>query len=91
MDGGWAFCREHAARAVGRQPADARAVLVPSIPASPVAATALITAIEMLDGNHKGTYLTTQPQVRQMQKDGGGDNENIATEQVDHAMSGLPD
>ena len=43
-----------------------------------------------LNGNLKGTYLTTQAIVRQMLKEGGGSIINIGTVLVDHAMSGLP-
>ncbi len=43
-----------------------------------------------LNGNLKGTYLTTQAAVRQMQKEGGGAIVNIGTVLVDHAMAGLP-
>ncbi len=43
-----------------------------------------------LNGNLKGTYLTTQAAVRQMQKEGGGVIVNIGTVLVDHAMAGLP-
>jgi L-alanine-DL-glutamate epimerase-like enolase superfamily enzyme len=49
VDGGWVFCREQAARLVGRPIADAKAALAGSIALSPVASTALITALEMLD------------------------------------------
>ncbi len=43
-----------------------------------------------LNGNLKGTYLTTQAAVRQMQKEGGGSIVNIGTVLIDHAMAGLP-
>ncbi len=43
-----------------------------------------------LNGNLKGTYLTTQAVVRQMKKQGGGAIVNIGTVLVDHAMAGLP-
>ncbi len=43
-----------------------------------------------LSGNLKGTYLTTQAAVRQMQKEGGGAIVNIGTVLIDHAMAGLP-
>ncbi len=43
-----------------------------------------------LNGNLKGTYLTTQAAVRQMKKEGGGAIVNIGTVLVDHAMAGLP-
>ncbi len=43
-----------------------------------------------LNGNLKGTYMTTQAVVRQMQKEGGGAIVNIGTVLIDHAMAGLP-
>ncbi len=43
-----------------------------------------------LNGNLKGTYLTTQAAVRQMQKEGGGAIVNIGTVMIDHAMAGMP-
>ncbi len=43
-----------------------------------------------LNGNLKGTYLTTQAAVRQMKKAGGGAIVNIGTVLIDHAMAGLP-
>ncbi len=43
-----------------------------------------------LNGNLKGTYLTTQAVVRQMLKEGGGAIINIGTVLIDHAMAGLP-
>jgi L-alanine-DL-glutamate epimerase-like enolase superfamily enzyme len=51
IDGGWAFCRARAQRAVGRPVTEAKATLVADIAASPVASTALITALEMLEGS----------------------------------------
>lgn len=43
-----------------------------------------------LNGNLKGTYLTTQAVVRRMREQGGGAIVNIGTVLVDHAMAGLP-
>ncbi len=43
-----------------------------------------------LNGNLKGTYLTTQAAVRQRKKEGGGAIISIGTVLVDHAMAGLP-
>ena len=51
VDGGWAFCRAQAARALGRPVAEAKVALIAGIDASPVASTALITALEMLEGS----------------------------------------
>jgi o-succinylbenzoate synthase len=51
VEGGWAFCRAQAERVLGRPVAEARAALIACIDASPVASTALITALEMLEGS----------------------------------------
>ena len=48
-DGAWIFCREHAAAVVGLETRAAKAVIAANIAASRVAATALLTAIEMLE------------------------------------------
>jgi L-alanine-DL-glutamate epimerase-like enolase superfamily enzyme len=48
-EGGWAFCREHAAAVVGKDTTAAKAMIAANIDASKVAATALLTAIEMLE------------------------------------------
>ena len=47
--GGWAFCREHAAAVVGKDTREAKAIISANVGASKVAATALLTAIEMLE------------------------------------------
>jgi L-Ala-D/L-Glu epimerase len=51
-EGGWRFCREHAAAVVGRDTTEAKAVIAASVGTSKVAATALLTAIEMLENHH---------------------------------------
>ena len=43
-----------------------------------------------LNGNLKGTYLTTQAVVRQMRREGGGSIVNIGTVLVDHPIAGVP-
>jgi L-alanine-DL-glutamate epimerase-like enolase superfamily enzyme len=48
-EGGWAFCREHAAAVVGKNTTAAKAMIAANMGASKVAATALLTAIEMLE------------------------------------------
>ncbi|MBV8751371.1 MAG: hypothetical protein JO328_00740 [Hyphomicrobiales bacterium] len=48
-DGGWTFCREHAQAAIGKDTAAVKAMIAAHAGASKVAATALITAIEMLE------------------------------------------
>jgi L-Ala-D/L-Glu epimerase len=48
-EGGWAFCREHAAAIVGKDTMQAKAKIAANLDASKVAATALLTAIEMLE------------------------------------------
>jgi o-succinylbenzoate synthase len=50
VESGWAFCRAHAEGMVGADTAAAKAAVAPVIAQSPVAATALITAVEMLEG-----------------------------------------
>jgi L-Ala-D/L-Glu epimerase len=50
-DGGWIFCREHAAAVIGKDPSEAKAIVARDLAASKVAATALVTAIEMLEGH----------------------------------------
>jgi hypothetical protein len=46
---GWAFCRKKAAAIVGKDTTEAKAIVVGNMDASKVAATALLTAIEMLE------------------------------------------
>ena len=48
-DGGWTFCREHAAAVIGKDSSEAKAIIARDLAASKVAATALVTAIEMLE------------------------------------------
>src|SRR6187399_3576624 len=48
-EGGWAFCREHAAAIVGKDTAQVKSLIVKNMASSKVAATALLTAIEMLE------------------------------------------
>jgi L-Ala-D/L-Glu epimerase / N-acetyl-D-glutamate racemase len=50
-EGGWAFCREQAAAVIGMNTSAAKAIISTDINASKVAATAILTAIEMLE-NH---------------------------------------
>jgi L-Ala-D/L-Glu epimerase / N-acetyl-D-glutamate racemase len=50
-DGGWAFCQRHAAMIIGLETQDAKALVSAHVEASKVAATALLTAIEMLEGH----------------------------------------
>ena len=45
---------------------------------------------QYLQGNLKGTYLTTQAVVRHLKANGGGSIVNIGTVLIDHAMAGLP-
>src|ERR1051326_4441273 len=48
-EGGWTSARDHAAAAVGRDTTEAKAAIAANVDASKVAATALLTAIEMLE------------------------------------------
>src|SRR5215813_13038990 len=50
-DGGWTFCREHAVAVIGKDSSEAKAIIARDLAASKVAATALVTAIEMLEGH----------------------------------------
>ena len=50
-EGGWAFCREHAATLVGKDTTAAKGIIAANMAASKVAATAMLTAIEMLEGH----------------------------------------
>ncbi len=43
-----------------------------------------------LNGNLKGTYITTQAIVRHLRARGGGSIVNIGTVLIDHAMAGVP-
>src|SRR3954452_16567744 len=48
-EGGWAFCRDHAAALIGKDTKEAKATIAANVAASKVAATAMLTAIEMLE------------------------------------------
>src|SRR3954470_4509980 len=48
-EGGWTFCREHAARIVDKGTVEAKPIIATNSSASKVAATALLTAIEMVE------------------------------------------
>ena len=50
-DGGWTFCRKHADVITGKRTEDAKAIVAADMSDSKVAATALLTAIEMLEGH----------------------------------------
>jgi L-Ala-D/L-Glu epimerase len=50
-EGGWTFCREHAAKLIGEDTQAAKPALALAMGRSKVAATALLTAIEMLEGH----------------------------------------
>ena len=51
VDGGWEFCRTAAGSLAGKSTEDALAAITARIPESPVAATSLVTALEMLGGH----------------------------------------
>ncbi len=51
VDGGWAFCRARADAMIGKDVAGAKGLAEAGIAESPVAASALVTAMEMLEGN----------------------------------------
>ncbi len=48
-EGGWRFCREHSEMIIGKSARDASEFLTAAMGASKVAATAMITAIEMME------------------------------------------
>ncbi|QFR34915.1 mandelate racemase/muconate lactonizing enzyme family protein [Ancylobacter sp. TS-1] len=50
-EGGWAFCTEKMAAVVGRSPEEAKDIILADFYRSKVAATALVTAIEVLEGS----------------------------------------
>jgi L-Ala-D/L-Glu epimerase len=50
-DGGWTFCREHTVAVIGMDSNEAKSIITRNVAASKVAATALLTAIEMLEGH----------------------------------------
>ena len=60
-EGGWAFCRDHAAAVVGKDTKEAKAMIAANVAASKVAATALLTAIEMLEDH---PLLTVAREIR---------------------------
>lgn len=60
-EGGWAFCREHAAAIIGKDTREAKAIVSAGIESSKVAATALLTAMEMLEGHR---LLNVEEQAR---------------------------
>jgi L-alanine-DL-glutamate epimerase-like enolase superfamily enzyme len=60
-DGGWTFCREYAAAVIGKDSSEAKAIIARDVAASKVAATALLTAIEMLEGH---PLLTVERETR---------------------------
>jgi O-succinylbenzoate synthase len=51
VEGGWKFCRAQAEALLGQDTGAAKRTLLAATPASPVAASALISALEMLEGN----------------------------------------
>ncbi|HYK53491.1 MAG TPA: enolase C-terminal domain-like protein, partial [Candidatus Eremiobacteraceae bacterium] len=60
-DGGWTFCREYAAAVIGKDSSEAKAIIARNVAASKVAATALLTAIEMLE---RHPLLTVERETR---------------------------
>src|SRR3981081_1585426 len=60
-EGGWAFCRDPAAAIVGKDTNEAKAMIAANVAASKVAATAMLTAIEMLEDH---PLLTVAREIR---------------------------
>ena len=52
-EGGWRFCREHSEMIIGKSARDASEFLTAAMGASKVAATAMITAIEMMEHDQR--------------------------------------
>src|SRR3954470_12191372 len=50
-EGGWAFCREHGEKILGKDTGHAKVSVAAAMGESKVAATAFVTAIEMLEGH----------------------------------------
>ena len=77
--GGWAFCHEHAQALVGKDSAAAKAMIAARAGASKVAATALITAIEMLE-DHPALRLQREARLPLLTPFNGSAPAEIATE-----------
>jgi L-alanine-DL-glutamate epimerase-like enolase superfamily enzyme len=60
-EGGWAFCREHAEKILGKDMRDAKDIVTAAMSSSKVAATALLTAMEMLEDH---ALLTVEKESR---------------------------
>lgn len=50
-EGGWAFCLGKMAEMIGREPEEAKRIVLADFAASKVASTALVTAIEVMEGS----------------------------------------
>ena len=61
-DSGWEFCREHGAALVGKTVTAAKARIDALVPQAPFAATAMLTAIDMLS-RHPVLNVTTEARV----------------------------
>jgi L-alanine-DL-glutamate epimerase-like enolase superfamily enzyme len=62
IESGWSFCREHAGQILGRSEAEARAVLESKVPHAPFAATAMLTALDMLV-EHPALEVNTEARI----------------------------
>ncbi len=78
-EGGWAFCAAKARKLPGRTVAEAREMLLAASPASPVAASAMVTALEML-GEHRALAATTPVRHMLLTPFEAGTPEEIAAE-----------
>ena len=78
-EGGWMFCNEYAAKIVGMESADAKATVTAHWEDSHVAATALLTAIEMLEG-HPLLDVTTDTRLPLLTPFNGSAPKDIETE-----------
>jgi L-alanine-DL-glutamate epimerase-like enolase superfamily enzyme len=61
-EGGWAFCLRKMGEMIGREPEDAKQSVLADFAASKVAATALVTAIEVMEGSDLIDVAVARPQ-----------------------------
>ncbi len=61
-EGGWAFCLRKMGEMIGREPEDAKQIVLADFAASKVAATALVTAIEVMEGSDLIDVNVARPQ-----------------------------
>ena len=87
-EGGWAFCREHAAAVVGKDTTEAKAIIAGNVADNKVAATALLTAVEMLEG-HPLLTLTHEVRLPLLTPFNGTKSEDIEREVEERLNEGF--